>query len=123
MNIYFLIAALTSCGTCLLHIFLGGKFAAKPLLHNQDLNQVAKYTNYYCWHLVTITIAAMALAFAMAAQPGGSKDLALFATLLSALFCLLNLIMIFSFKLNKKHFPQWLLFLPGAFFGTLGLMN
>ncbi|MCC2112695.1 MAG: hypothetical protein KDJ16_11735 [Hyphomicrobiales bacterium] len=121
MNGWYVAAAVSSAATCLVHVFLGGREIARPLLA-AELRKIPKYTAYYCWHMVTITIAALALAFALAARPGGAIELAYFATGLSALFMAWNLIMIALFRLRLLHFPQWLLFLPGAGFGSIGIM-
>lgn len=121
MNFWFVAAAATSFVTFLVHLVLGGREIARPLLA-ADLQAKPKYTSYYCWHMVTITIAAVALAFALAALPGRTGDLALFATGLSLLFLLWNIVMIVSRRLRFLHYPQWSLFLPGTLLGIVGLM-
>lgn len=121
MNHWFLAAAATSLFTFLTHVFLGGREVAAPLLRS-ELRAIPKFTSYYCWHMVTITIAALALAFVLAGLPGGSRELALFATALSVLFMLWNLALIATQRLRLFHFPQWLLFLPGSVLGTAGLL-
>lgn len=60
MNIWFLMAGLFSFAVCLTHIILGGREAARPLL-DADLRAIPKYTNYYCWHMVTIIIGGLGL--------------------------------------------------------------
>ncbi|WP_172448587.1 hypothetical protein [Caulobacter mirabilis] len=120
MNGWFLAATAIAALTCVIHATLGGRETARPLLAS-DLGKVAKYTNYYCWHLVTIVLAGLALAFGLVATGEGSRDLGLFAVLCAALFAAWSLIMIARFRLKPGHFPQWALFLPIAVCGGLGL--
>lgn len=119
MNIWFLAASIVSFSICLLHIFGGGKIAARPLL-NSSMGKVSKYTNYYCWHLVTITLVAIGAMFLWAAEHQGGIELAFMATGLCFAF------MVWSFgivALNKWRFfdfPQWLLFLVPMVLGGVG---
>ncbi|MEO0637088.1 MAG: hypothetical protein AAFY73_10610, partial [Pseudomonadota bacterium] len=66
---------------CLIHIFAGGRESVPPLL-SSDMESLPKYTNYYCWHLVSLTLAAMAAAYAFAAAYPSAWELAVAATLL-----------------------------------------
>ncbi len=125
MNIWFLGAAVLSFIVCLIHVFLGGKEAARPLLDSSDLKPVPKYTNYYCWHMVTITIAALGVMFSIAAFIQSAVELAWAASMLAALFCLWN-IALYLCKRQELHrwyqLPQWVLFLPIAALGVLGFL-
>ena len=123
MDLLFLGASATSIATCLVHVIVGGKFVARPLLADEELSRVTKFTAYYCWHLVTITIAALALAFFIAATNPAAISLAIFATGGSVLFVVWSLAMITMFKLRPMHFPQWILFLPGAILGMAGILS
>lgn len=121
MNAWLAIAAALAAATTLIHAILGGRHVATPLLAVERLHPVPKFTMYYCWHLVTIVLAALALAFGLVATGLGSRDLALFATVGAALFCLWGLAMIGLFGLRIAHFPQWTLFAAIAVSGTIGL--
>lgn len=121
MNIWLALAAALAAATTLIHAILGGREIAAPLLAAERLHAVPKYTLYYCWHLVTIVLAALALAFALVATDQGSRDLALFATLGAALFGLWSLAMIGLFGLRIAYFPQWALFAAIAASGAAGL--
>ncbi len=121
MNLWLALAAVLAAITTLIHVILGGRYVATPLLATERLHAVPKFTMYYCWHLVTIVLAALALAFGLVATGRGSRDLALFATAGAALFCLWNLGMIGLFRLRIARFPQWLLFATITVSGMIGL--
>jgi hypothetical protein len=121
VNAWLALAALLAAATTLIHAILGGREIATPLLAAERLHAVPKFTLYYCWHLVTIVLAALALAFGLVAIGLGSRDLALFATVGAALFCLWSLGMVGLFRLRIAHFPQWALFAAIAISGTIGL--
>jgi hypothetical protein len=121
MNLWLALAAVLAAITTLIHVILGGRYVATPLLATERLHAVPKFTMYYCWHLVTIVLAALALAFGLVATGQGSRDLALFATAGAALFCLWSLGMIGLFRLRIARFPQWLLFATITVSGMIGL--
>ena len=123
MNIWFATAAVLSALICGLHVVMGGREAVHPLLAATELSPLTKFTNYYCWHIVTIVIAGMAVAFAYSAQPASAMDLALFATGLAFLFTVWSLGMIARFGLPLLQFGQWLLFLAVGFLGLIGSLQ
>lgn len=120
MNIWYLAAAILAGGTCLVHIVLGGRVAARPLLRDERLSSVARYTNYFCWHLVTLTLAAMAVGYAWAAYRPGGTDVAMLMTLLAAGFVAWNVAMIRLFGLRTVEHPQFVFFAPMIALGAAG---
>lgn len=121
MQIWLMTAGVAAGAVCALHIFLGGPAVAKPLLRAKDMNPVARYTNYYCWHTVTIVLASMALAFVLAALSPPAVELAWAATLLSAAFALWSIGLVVWKKQKPLHLPQWLLFVAVTALGGVGL--
>lgn len=111
MDIYFAVAGAACFVTFCIHTWAGGPAIARPLLLSRDMHDVPKYTNYYCWHLVTITLFAMALAFGWAAFEASAKDVGIFAYMLSVAFLVWNLVLIVWKKQAFLQMPQWLLFL------------
>lgn len=119
MNIIFLVAAALSVAVCLIHTFAGGRTIAVPLLKS-DLHPVPKYVTYYCWHIVTIVLAAIAVMYAFAGMRADSLDLGWVATALVAAFCLLGLAVPPLKKQKYSQMPQGWLFLPIAILGITG---
>lgn len=111
MNSFLLAASAASFVTFSIHTWLGGPAVAKPLLASTDMRDVPKFTNYYCWHLVTITLFVMGLAFAWAAIEPSGLDVAWFAFALAASFFIWNLVLIIWKKQSFLYMPQWILFL------------
>ena len=81
-----------------------------------------KFTNYYCWHLVTITILAMALFFAIAALYPEAWELGLASTIISGTFTLLSVAIIAKSGLKPWLLPQWLFFGPIFVAGTIAFI-
>lgn len=111
MNEFFLGAAAGSVFIAGLHCVLGGREIAAPLLRSRDMHAVAKYTNYYCWHMVTIVLVAMAGSFAWSAMVPGAVELAGLATILAGAFCLWSFARALWKRQKLLQMPQWLLFL------------
>ncbi len=120
MNYWFLAAGTASLITMLIHIFLGGREIVRPLLAAEGLAKVPKFTMYYCWHLVTIAILALAAGFVYAGAFGGGTDIVVAAISGAVLFCGWSLIMIVGFGLRVLHFPQWIMFATVVVFGICG---
>ncbi len=121
MNTPLLVAGGLALAVCLLHLILGGRDIVRPFLAVDHVPSVPRYTMYFCWHLVTLSLAGMAAAFLVAARPGGSASLAGFATVGAASFAVLNFAMNARLRLSFAQHPQGFLFLPVAAFGAVGL--
>ena len=101
------------------HLMIGGRQIARPLLKASELRSTVKHTQYLCWHFTTVAIAGMALFFCLAAITGVTAY-ATSATVLAAGFFFLGVVLIISLGENHAQLPQGWLFLPVA---TLGLMG
>lgn len=117
---WFAAAAVVSTACCALHTIAGGHEAVRPLMAAAALDQTVRFTLYYCWHLVTIAIAWLAVAFALAAV-GRDARTAAHATILSATFAAWDLLMIALHGLSPITHGQWILFLTAAASGATGL--
>lgn len=122
MNYYLMAAGGLSAIVCLIHCFAGGPTIAKPLLQAKDLHPVPKYTQYYCWHLVSITLALMAVGLLLGGWRAESRELAWMMTGLAGAFCIWGLILPIMAKQTYKNLPQGWLFAPITALGLGGLL-
>lgn len=122
MNGYLMAASAASFATFAIHTWVGGPAITGPLLASRDMHDVAKFTNYYCWHLVTITLAVMGAAYAWGALRPDGMDVAIFAFGLSVSFMVWNLWLIVWKKQRLLQMPQWILFLMISVLAAPGLL-
>lgn len=121
MNGWFIAAAGASMATALVHILAGGRFIARPLLASTDLREIPKYTQYYCWHIVSIVLLAMAGGYAYCGLDPQAVALAVVLTGLATCFALWCALLIVWKRLSPLHMLQWMLFLPITLLGLAGL--
>lgn len=115
-----LLAAAAVCGlTAVVHVFAGGPSVAGPLLAS-EMDDEAKYTNYYCWHLVTIVIVVMTIGFAYGAVAETAEDLTLAMSGLAGAFTLWSVALVVWKRQSFLRMPQWLLFAPITVLGLVG---
>ena len=119
-NYWFIAAGVASLITLGMHFVLGGKYSARPLL-KADMRSVPKFTNYYCWHLVTLMLLAMAASFFAAAFKPAAIELAILMTALSGASALWNIALWLWKRQSPLLMPQWLLFAPVAILGWIGI--
>lgn len=122
MNIGFLLASVLTALVWAIHTFLGGPTVARPLLA-ANMDEVAKLTNYYCWHLVTLTLGACAAGFLYAALSPGGYDVAVLVTALILGFAGWGLLLIVWKRQPTSAMPQWLLFVIVAIPAIYGLWD
>ncbi|RKR04070.1 hypothetical protein [Maricaulis maris] len=118
MNILAALASLSALITFLIHTFAGGREVARPLLADTHLPPASKWLNYYCWHITTVLLAAMTIAFAATAL---DPRFAAFPLLLGPLaLCLSGLSAIIAMKagIAPLRLPSTSLF---ALTGALGI--
>ena len=120
MNTPLLAGAVLSLATWAIHLVLGGRDIARPLLE-ANLAPVPKLTAYYCWHLVTIVLFAMSGAYAYAAWVPGGRDVAILVTGLSVAFAAWSGLLVASRHPHPLELPQWILFLGIAATAAYGL--
>lgn len=114
MDPFLTAAAIASLITCAVHTFVGGAEIAKPLLRTEGLSRVPKLTAYYCWHMVTILLFAMGLAYGYAATVPGNTALVVAMTGLAASFAVLSLGLALATRTRLMHLPQWIFFVAIA---------
>lgn len=123
MDPYLFTAGLAALGTCAVHTFVGGAYIARPLLDAGDLRRVPKYTTYFCWHLVTLTLFAISAALMWASYSPDAVELAWFALFLTSSFLVWGVALIIGHKQSFKDMPQWALFLLILIPGYIGVLG
>lgn len=110
----FALAAAIALLWCGVHLFIGGRQVAAPL-RAAPLDPLVRNTQYLCWHFTSLSIAAMALFFALAAfgLPGFGPA----GTLLAAGFALTGIGLAQRLGLDHGTYPQGWLFVPCALLG------
>lgn len=120
MNVWLLAAATAAFATFLVHTFVGGRLIAAPLLQARSLARVPRLTVYYCWHMVTVLLLAMAAALGWAAYAANAA-LVVLVVALSAGFTVLSLALVMQFRVSPWLMPQWSFFAVIALLGAAGL--
>lgn len=120
-NIWLFAAGLAAGFSALLHIFLGGREIAVPLLQAQDIPDLPKFVNYYCWHLVSITLIAMSVGLIWPALDPTQTGLAWMWTVIAVLFCAWSVGLVIWKRQSPWQMPQWSLFAVIALLGAVGL--
>jgi len=123
MNTFLVIAAGLSLFNLALHVFMGGRSIARPLLEAPGLTDEVRFVQYYCWHLATLGIAFQVGLFAVPSLMPSMEVLAVAGTLFAASFALLGIAMAPALKISYGVLPQGWLFVPVAVCGVLGLVQ
>ena len=119
-DLFFLLAAALSALWCAVHLFAGGAQIADPLRRSTTLDPIVRDTQYLCWHLTTVSLAALALLF-LAATAIPAHGLS--GTLLAAAFLVTGLWVARRTGQPLSRLPQGLLFLPVALLGLAGVLS
>jgi len=103
------------------HLFLGGREIARPLINATALDPVVRHTQYLCWHFTSVAIGCMSAFFVWAAV-SGEKIMAFAGTALALGFFVVGVGLVMSMHEDHTKLPQGWLFLPVALLGILGLV-
>lgn len=120
INWFFFTAGAISAINWSVHTFVGGREIARPLIAASDLAPIPKFTQYFCWHLVTIALAAISLGFLYAAVQPKAQDLGVAVSLLTLSFGALGLVLPGRVGLTLTEMPQGVLLAP---VGLIGLAS
>ncbi|MDX8348072.1 hypothetical protein SLH49_08740 [Cognatiyoonia sp. IB215446] len=101
------------------HLFVGGRQIATPLLAS-DLAPLVRQTQYLCWHFTSVAIAAMAV-LNLWAVITDDPAFALAAFLLAVGFATVGIGLVLRLGARHLDLPQGWLFVPVALLGGLGL--
>ena len=105
------------------HTFVGGIVVARPLLADTNLPRASKWLNYYCWHITTVTILALAGAFAFSAIRGDRPEAAAFGAVFAALLSVLSATVALKGNIHPLRFPSTSLFAGIAVLGGAAMFQ
>ncbi len=120
-SLYFWVAGALSAVWFAVHLFVGGREIARPLLLATALDPVVRHTQYLCWHFTSVTIATIAGFFFWSAYSGVSAFAAA-GTVLALGFVVVGVGLVLGLKESHLKLPQGWLFLPVAGLGLYGLL-
>lgn len=121
INEGFLVAGLIAIVTFCVHTFVGEIYVVRPLLAVERLSRASRWLNFYCWHVTTIVIAAMAGVFLFAAWRLDVFVTAALFTGLAAAFALLCAGVAIRGGVPPFRFPALTLFALIALAGSWGV--
>ena len=107
----FATASVLSLITFGVHTFIGGRFAARPLLEAHDFHKASRWLNYFTWHMVTALLLFMAGGFGWAATSPDHFDVAVLLMLMAAAFSPLCVWVALKGGIAPWRFPASWLFL------------
>jgi hypothetical protein len=123
MSFPFALAGLFSAITFFVHLLVGGIYVVRPLLAVKGLSPASRWLNYYCWHIVTLYLAAMATVFGLAAMRMIHADAVILIVILDFLFAFLCVAVAIRGGVSPWRFPASWLFLVVALSGLWGLLG
>ena len=120
MNWFLLAATILSFVTFMVHLIIGGREIAAPLLKS-GLDPISKLTAYYCWHMATLMLLSMTGAFSYALFSPGNVALVVTMMIFSIGCTLLSFGLIIAYRVSPMQLPQWLFFILISIFAALSL--
>lgn len=120
VNSAFALAAVLSLITFSIHTFVGGKYAARPLLAARDFDRASRGLNYMTWHMVTALLAAFTVGFGWAALRPAAMEVAVLLAGLAGILSLISIWAAVRAGFAPWRFPSSWLFLLIAAAGLAG---
>lgn len=123
LNPGFAAAAVLSLITFGVHTFVGGRFAARPLLAAPDFPPASRWLNYLTWHMVTALLLVMAAGYGWAALRPDAFDIAMLLSILAAILSPLTVWVALKGGIRPWRFPSSWLFALIALVAVLGQVS
>ncbi len=122
MTIWLTAAAGVAIVTFAVHTFVGGRFAARPLLASDALPKATVWLNYMCWHMVTVLLAIMAatLSFGVAGLIG--DDALVLIAIVAGSSSLVSIAVTLKAGIAPWRFPASYLLAAVAVLTALGIL-
>ena len=123
MNPYFLAAGLMALASFGVHTFIGGRYAARPLLAATALPRATIWLNYMCWHIVTVLLVLIGWAFIAGGVARLHGDALLLTTIMAASISLVSIAVTIKAGIAPYRFPASYLLGTTALLGVMGLVR
>lgn len=105
MNWILALSAIAAFVSFCVHTFIGGRYAAAPLLASVELPKATIWLNYMTWHIVTVTLLASAAVLACAAVALVHDDAVLLIAILAAGISVLSVAVTLRAGIPVHRFP------------------
>ncbi len=115
-----LVTGIGAAALAALHTFVGTPDVADPLLAS-TLEDRAKYINFFCWHIVTIVLWAVAAGYLWSAIVKHSTELIVFLTIMMACIGIWGVLLPPGVGMSYMTMPQGWLFFPIVTVALFGL--
>jgi len=103
-------ATAAAASTFCVHVFVGEIHVARPLVADTALPKAAKWLAFYCWHLVTLMLAALSLYLLAVALSWVSAELAFYMGLFCIACSALSVLVAIKGGIAPWRFPSTSLF-------------
>jgi len=113
-DLILLAASVLMAAAFFVHVFVGGKYVARPLLAERRLSPPAKWLSYYCWHLVSLMLVFFAAFLAYGSLNRPNVIILGGLTVFFAACCLLSVHAANKGGIAPLRFPSTSLFFAGA---------
>ncbi|WP_029087000.1 hypothetical protein [Brevundimonas aveniformis] len=123
MNSGFALAAVLSLITFSTHTFVGGKYAARPILAAETFDRASRWLNYMCWHMVTALLLLFTGGFAWAALSPEAVEVAMLLTGLAVPLSAISVWVAMKGGIQPWRFPSSWLFALITVAGLSGLLG
>jgi uncharacterized membrane protein YvlD (DUF360 family) len=123
MNPWLLAATAGAFVSFSVHTFVGGRFAARPLLHATSLPKATIWLNYFTWHIVTALLLVLAGVFGAGAFGRIDTDAVLVCAAIAALISVISIAVTLKAGIQPYRFPASYLLGATAAFAFMGALG
>lgn len=116
-------ATLTAAVSFCVHTFVGGRFAARPLLDSSALPEATIWLNYFTWHVCTVWLAVLTALFACGAAGLVHRDAVILCSILAACISITSVAVTIKARIAIHRFPASYLLAITAVLGLWGAMQ
>ena len=105
MNAVLVLASLSAFVSFCVHMFVGGRYAARPLLAATDLPRAAIWLNYLTWHIVTVHLIVFTIVLACGSAHLVHRDAVVLVGILAACVSVTSVAVTLKAGISPLRFP------------------